>query len=258
MPWDIMEPSEKKMWTDWLDAIETPQKGKQKLIFRGLDGDVILRTPQGKPYLMSTVLTKNQGSYTRRLRSLSTLRQKFGVSVHFSGVTSAIKGRKDPTTLSIMMMNHADNPKGSPFISASNLDTASGFGHTHMSALMIDERRLVPNALAVRFLREQERLIPLIVFPDEIVHYEDFTGKVFEGDKNTYFAGEVEKKIGRSITKAERSMLETPANFLKGSVNSAQEGFLSASSLPKPKTAGACLSANGEGLFKTLDALLKD
>lgn len=258
MPWDIMEPSEKKMWSEWLDAIEKPQTGKKKLIFRGLDGDVILRTPQGKPYLMSTVLTKNQGSYTRRLRSLSTMRQKFGVGLQGSPVTYAIKGRKDPTTLSTMMMNHANDPKGSPFISASNLDTASGFGSTHMSALMLDERRLVPNALAVGYLGEQERLIPLIVFPDEIVHYEDFTGKVFEGDKNTYFAGEVEKKIGRSISKAERSMLETPANFLKGSVNYGQDRFLSASSLPKPKTAGACLTANGEGLFKTLDALLKD
>lgn len=258
MPWDIMEPSEKKMWTEWLDAIETPSSGKKKLIFRGLDGDVILRTPDGKPYLMSTVLTKNQGSYTRRLRSLSTMRQKFGTGIGGAPVSYVIKGRKDPTTLSTMMMNHANDPKGSPFISASNLDTASGFGSTHMSALVIDERRLVPNALAVSYLGEQERLIPLIVFPDEIVHYENFTGKVFEGDKVTFFANEVEKKVGRSITKAERSMLETPANFLKGSVNYGQNAFLSASSLPAPKSAGTCLSANGEGLFKTLDALLKD
>ncbi len=258
MPWDVMEPSEKKMWSEWLEAIEKPQTGKKTLIFRGLDGDVILRTPQGKPYLMSTVLTKNQGSYTRRLRSLSTMRQKFGVGPLHSPVTYAIKGRKDPTTLSTMMMNHATDPKGSPFISASNLDTASSFGSTHMSALMIDERRLVPNALAVGYLGEQERLIPLIVFPDEIVHYEDFTGKVFEGDKNAYFAGEVEKKLGRSITKAERTMLETPENFLKRSVNYGQSSFLSASSLPTPKSAGACLSATGEGLFTTLNALLKD
>lgn len=258
MPWDIMEPSEKKMWTEWLDAIETPASGKKKLIFRGLDGDVILRTPAGKPFLMSTVLTKNQGSYTRRLRSLSTMRQKFGVGIGGAPVSYSIKGRKDPTTLSTMMMNHANDPKGSPFISASNLDTASGFGSTHMAALMIDERRLVPNALAVGYLGEQERLIPLIVFPDEIVHYENFTGKVYEGTPTSFFASEVEKKIGRSVTKAERSMLETPENFLKGSVNHAQDAFLSPTSLPAPKTAGTCLSANGEGLFKTLDALLKD
>lgn len=258
MPWDVMEPSEKKMWTDWLDAIETPKGGKKKLIFRGLDGDVILRTPQGKPFLMSTVLTKNQGSYTRRLRSLSTMRQKFGIGIGGAPVSYAIKGRKDPTTLSTMMMNHANDPKGSPFISASNLDTASGFGSTHLSALVIDERRLVPNALAVGYLGEQERLIPLIVFPDEIVHYENYTDRPYDANRSAAFKAEVEKKIGRPVTKAEMSMAETPADFLKGSVNYAQDNFLTASNLPKPKSAGACLTANGEGLFKTLDALLKD
>lgn len=258
MPWDIMEPSEKKMWTDWLDAIETPQNGKKKLIFRGLDGDVILRTPQGKPFLMSTVLTKNQGSYTRRLRSLATMRQKFGVGIGGAPVSYTIKGRKDPTTLSTMMMNHADDPKGSPFISASNLDTASGFGSTHLSALMLDERRLVPNALAVGYLGEQERLIPLIVFPDEIVHYENYKDQPYDANRSASFKAAVEKKIGRPVTKAETSMAETSADFLKGSVNYAQDNFLTASNLAKPKSAGTCLSANGEGLFKTLDALLKD
>ncbi|MBX3042046.1 MAG: hypothetical protein KF789_15175, partial [Bdellovibrionaceae bacterium] len=79
LPWPLMEPAEAHTWKNWLDAVESPRADKTTVAFRGVDykTDFIqrLETPEGtKIGFMSTLLTKNQGSYTRRLRSLSTRR----------------------------------------------------------------------------------------------------------------------------------------------------------------------------------------
>lgn len=250
LPWDLMQPSEKKAWETWLEAIEKPNPAGKKLVFRGLNGDLILRTPEGKPYLMSTLLTKNQGSYTRRLRSISTMREKFGVnSITYRGkVEYLLTGRKDPSALSVMMFNHASEPKGSPFISASHPTVANNFGNEKRAAIMIDERRLIPNGMAVHYVGEQERLIPLIVFPDEVVHYDEVSGKSMDE-----FVTEVEKKIGRPLTAAERNPAD--ARYFAQAVENNQRLYLAPESLPAA-SGPTCLSNTSEGLFKTLNSLL--
>ncbi len=84
-------------WKVWLDAIENPDWKNTTVALRGInyDTDKIQRrqTAQGEIYgFMSTVLTKNQGSYTRRLRSLTTNRLTngdFSIGRKFPAVTIA-------------------------------------------------------------------------------------------------------------------------------------------------------------------------
>jgi hypothetical protein len=116
LPWAVMEPVEANTWRIWLDAIETPDPTKMTVAFRGLkyDTDKIQRrqTSQGEIFgFMSTVLTKNQGSYNRRLRFLSTNRLKNGDI----GVV-----QKNSVIPSVMVTDqitaHARNPQASSFI----------------------------------------------------------------------------------------------------------------------------------------------
>jgi hypothetical protein len=262
LPWPLMEPTEQKMWREWLDAIENPNPKNADLFFRGMDGETILRNANGDPYLMSTVLTKNQGNYTRRLRSLGTMRERFGSNHINNKFTSPIKGYKSNPALTVMMLNHMDTPVGSPFLSVSDDRVAQRFGESKKAAILIDRRRLLSNSQAYNLPDEYERLIPLIVFPDEVVHLE-VAPKI---DANNYgtlnesdFIKEVEKKIGRKVNKMELSSHNLSYfHFVQDSVEQTNLSFLDPSLLPK---VGACSIQGGNNscncLFKTLNALLK-
>lgn len=195
LPWAVMEPVEARTWKIWLDAIENPNKNNTTVAFRGIsyDTDKIQRrkTSQGEVYgFMSTVLTKNQGNYTRRLRSLSTNRLKVG----------DIPGANTPTVqITRQMINHADDPIASNFLSFT-YDPAVGarFGGRPNNpggflAVEMDKRRLIPNIMS-QFSIEIELLAPLIVFPDEIIQYREGD---FHDIKNFYkFMDDLSKKTG--------------------------------------------------------------
>lgn len=151
LPWTLMEPSESRAWKTWLDAMEHPNQANRLLVFRGMDGYPILKTAgSDKVGVFSSLLAMNQGNYTRRLRSLTTSRDRFGQPM-YSYVSPEADGTvfpKDEPSLIDQMKNHAGNPQGSPFISVSDNRIATRFGSQERMALLVDERRLVPNALA--------------------------------------------------------------------------------------------------------------
>jgi hypothetical protein len=265
LPWDVMEPSEQHAWRKWLDAMVTPDPKNSMIVFRGIDDDVILKgAVNGEPGLFSTVLSKNQGNYTRRLRSLSTMREKFGAGVVNYGVTSnstmnpfAPKGSKDTPSLLHMMHNHATNPQGSPFLSASNHQTASYFGKNKRVALQIDKNRLVNNAMAFSYLNESEILIPLVVFPDEVIHSEILKSDNYYGAiDNKEFITEVEKKIGRPLTHME-TYGGSESQFVEQGYKDIKELLLDPDRLP----AGSAVCTPGTKgcncVFGPLEALLK-
>ncbi|MDG0816578.1 hypothetical protein [Bdellovibrio svalbardensis] len=200
LPWQIMEPTEYKAWKTWLEAIEHPDLSKTTVAFRGLDykTDKIQRmeTIKGgeeKFAFMSTVLTKNQGSYTRRLRSLTTNREKNGDEGQkvFGDKAMAIK-------ITDQMTAHARDPKASSFLSFTyNPFVAMRFLGSDVTktikgeqvtvpnggllAVRVDSRRMVPNVVSM-YANEIELLAPLIIFPDEVVAYH-------EGDFNNFKEG---------------------------------------------------------------------
>ncbi len=263
LPWPLMEPTEQKAWKEWLDAIEHPNPNNTELVFRGLDGETILKNAEGKPYLMSTVLTKNQGNYTRRLRSLTTMREKFGSDYLGRRLHQVIEGGNSNITLSNMMLNHADDPKGSPFLSSSNDMVATRFGSTKKVAILIDKKRLLLNGQAIDYSTEFERLIPLIVFPDEIIHLEDKSaipiGTPDSRIQNEEFIKQVEQKLGRSLTPTEKNTYpQGEKGFINDGIEQMKSLILDQDTLPK---VGRCsIQGNLKDcncVFSSLNLLLK-
>jgi hypothetical protein len=250
LPWDLMEPSEINSWKEWLEAIEHPDLSKAEVVFRGIDGDLLVKSADGNPGLLSTVLTKNQGSYTRRLRSLTTMREKIGVFTNYNDKGVAFTPVK--SSLLQTMGAHAFEPKGSPFLSVSNDDVARAFGMQKRVALKVDPRRLVPNAMAWGFLKERERLIPLVIFPDEVIHLEEDPSYI-DSDK---FHANVEAKLGRSLTESEIMTTDDYSDFIKQGYDRVKRLMLDPEQLPKVQ---ACTleSKSCDCVFKTLNALLK-
>jgi hypothetical protein len=219
-----MEPSEVTAWKGWLDALEKPLRENQKLVFRGMYDDTIMKAADGTPFLMSTMLSRNQGNYTRRLRSFATMRDKFGSRQLRDSTTEYTLKGVDPPSLSVMMGNHAVEAKGSPFLSVADYDTATRFGPRKLGAFLVDERRLMPNPLPPsKYLWQEEKLVPLILFPDEVVYFHDYWGNPVPGvgprdplNRKKHFIAEVESRLGRKLTADEIGGPREGVEFLEG------------------------------------------
>ncbi|WP_413290503.1 hypothetical protein [Bdellovibrio sp. HCB337] len=215
LPWQVMEPMETQVWKTWLDAIENPDPTKTIVALRGVEykTDKIqrLKLPNGQERLafLSTVLTKNQGSYTRRLRSLTVNREKNG------RMAEGVPG----VQITNQMRKHSIEPVASSFLSFTlSKDTAIQFtgsnlvksigGVIHSTpnggilAVRLDQRRLVPNIIS-KYAGEAELLAPLVIFPDEVVKYHEgsFNNYVngflqFDTDAADRFFAEVTEKTG--------------------------------------------------------------
>jgi hypothetical protein len=211
LPWPLMEPLEKLVWEEWLNAIEFPDWKNSVVAFRGLDysTDKIQRSGESFGF-MSTVLTKNQGNYNRRLRSLTTNRIKNGemLSSGFNAELNLVK-------IFDQMEIHSIDPKASSFLSFT-LDprVADRFAARNLLkevdqktlsiprggflAVKIDSRRMIPN-LVSSYTTEIELLTPLVVFPDEVVLYHE--GSFTKDDTLVEFLGEVAKRTGQDLNK---------------------------------------------------------
>jgi hypothetical protein len=239
--------------------MEKPNRKNVDLVFRGMYDDTVLRAKDGKPYLMSTVLTRNQGSYTRRLRSLATMREKFGSqALRDSFSHYNLTGSKNPGSISVLMANHAIEAKGSPFISTAAYDVATKFGPRQIGAFHLEPRRFALNALAPdKYLYQKERLTPLIIFPDEVVYFHDYAENPVDGvgprdpvNRKKHFIGEVENVLGRKVTQAEIKGSGTDKDFMKESFEKLKPLILEKDRLPAAGAGCDCL-------FQALDSLLK-
>jgi len=184
LPWDMMEPFEVAVWKSWLDGMELKATAdNSEILFRGVsyDTDIPFRNEKGGIGFMSTVLTKNQGNYNRRLRSLSVRRLKNGGStMGFSTYTRPFE-RAPINTLANQFTSHAANPKGSSFLSlTASLHVALMFAGTFQNdkpgggvlAVRVHKDRVMANAIS-SFTGEKEVLLPLLVFPEDVVFYKE-------------------------------------------------------------------------------------
>lgn len=198
-PWDLMEPTEKFFWSNFILAIRQPDYSKSEILYRGVDEEEKMQLRIGKDFqiqsaaLFSKRLTAGSGSHLFKLLGLPETFEKFGTSENIIAKKPFI----EPHSLTSMMLNHANNPNGSPFISLSysptvayNFATGSIFTIKSKStidkevakykatnasggfvAVRIDPRRLIVNSIS-GFEGELEVLASLLIFPDEIVHLE--------------------------------------------------------------------------------------
>lgn len=182
LPWEQMAPFEKKYWENHLNIIENPLPLNQRvLVYRGINDDMIYTANEagqalenesaykdGKIFLMSAIMTKNQGTWNRRLRSLTAMNEKY-IASGFNGNTEFAKSARITT----MFKNHSVEPIGSPFLSLTpNLGIAHQYGFKKLSAYLLDPRAMSYN-YASEFKDEVEYLVPLMIFPDEVVFFYD-------------------------------------------------------------------------------------
>ena len=182
LPWEEMAPFEKRYWETYLDAIVHPlPMDKRIFIYRGINDDFIysaykggkeipkeIAQKDGDVFVMSTILTKNQGTWNRRLRSLTAMYEKF-IGTNAKLESEFTKSARIVT----MFVNHSKNPQGSPFLSFTpKFNVARNFGSNKMSAYALDPR-LVSFNFASEFKNEVEFLLPLMAFPEDVVGFYD-------------------------------------------------------------------------------------
>lgn len=204
MPWEIMEPTETKFWRDFIESIRHPDYTNAQIMFRGIDQDEKFQSitdAKGDIVsggMLSKRLTAGSGSHFFKLRGLPETFETFGTYGVY--MKQSISPLTQPHTVTKMMLNHAANPAGSPFISLTySLDTAYGFSagtlpkvdteeqyealvkkakQTNstggLATVRIDPRRLLINSVS-GFSNELEILASMFIFPDEVVYFEKAT-----------------------------------------------------------------------------------
>lgn len=214
LPFDVMEPFEAKIWAQWVEAIRNPDWKNTIVAIRGVDYETDkvqrLKMADGSEKLgfLSTVLTKNQGNYTRRLRSLTTNRQQSEEDV------------KPTKLLTDQYWNHSADPRASNFISFTlDPQVASGFvgapkfkknsiaAGGGVLAVRMDSRRLFPN-MSSGLQGEIEYLAALIIFPDEVVSYKEIANYQDSASVIESVVEEVKAKTGVTLVEQSGSMAE--------------------------------------------------
>ncbi len=220
LPWEQMPPFEKKFWENHLAVLADPLPITERvMIYRGIDDDIIQLAQEAgqtiskeealkehKIFLMSTMMTKNQGSWNRRLRSLTAMYDKY--IANDTELAKSVGGTSEFTKssrISTMFFKHSKEPNGSPFLSYSpKAEIVNSFGKKRMTSYLIDPRAMYFN-YASAFQTELEFLVPLVTFPEDIAALwqagpdegEPYFTKV--NAKLEYFDSETVKKLDREL-----------------------------------------------------------
>jgi hypothetical protein len=177
LPWELMPPFEKMFWENHLAVMSDPLPLEDRIfIYRGINDDIVQvaqdssiqltrekAIKEQKIFLMSTMMTKNQGTWNRRLRSLTAMYEKFmGTDINNSSEFTK------SSRITNMFVKHSLEPKGSPFLSYTpKFEVAQSFGRKKNTAYFIDPRSLYFN-YASRYAGEVEFLLPIMSFPDDL------------------------------------------------------------------------------------------
>ncbi|EQC44738.1 hypothetical protein [Bacteriovorax sp. Seq25_V] len=256
LPREQMTPMEHMFWDQVLNKIKNPAPIKDRvLVYRGTYGDRLYpeivngsvmeydqAVKEGRLAAMSTIITRNQGTWNRRLRSLQTMFDK-KISQNPFNVESEMNASSRLTT---MMKQHSIEAQGSPFLSFTT-DFATGYrfgfsisgdaadkdGSRAMGAFLIDPEILLFNQMT-SFKGEMEYLHSLISFPEEMVAFydESINGRGSSDAVNTYIHDTFKKKIIAEYGENEaeeiiKSITERSAEF-----NNSSKAYLA----PKTKT----------------------
>ncbi len=210
LPKEQMSPFEVKFWDQMLEVIRNPLPIKDRvLVFRGIDEDMIYSAlneagkelskedalANSKGFMMSSMMTKNQGTWNRRLRSLQTVNEKF---LGFNNKTKSAEWTQY-FRISTFFKQHSRNPQGSPFLSFTpKASVARSFGEKRTAAYLVDPRALLANA-TTGYTTEFEFLTSLVTFPDELV---DVYDKELYGEMNT------SQRQARFLEKTQAKLIE--------------------------------------------------
>jgi hypothetical protein len=177
-----MQPSEKNAWSLWLEAIEHPNPQRTVLGFRGFsykEKGLRLKTASGEiKAFLSPLLNRDISVIDEKMKNYVKTRVLIGDrEKQFTGVNT-----ETVVSLSGIMHSHTEGGAPSLFLSLSaEFDVAEDFvsgterfpgPNGSLLAVRIDERRAFPDGVT-EYPKEFELLVPLIVFPDEVVLFQE-------------------------------------------------------------------------------------
>lgn len=268
LPWEEMPPFEKRFWENHLAVMVDPLPIEDRvLVYRGINDDIVQVAQEAgktlsreeaiteqKIFLMSTMMTKNQGTWNRRLRSLTAMYEKFmGTNANgdSSEYTKAVR-------ITNMFYKHSKDPKGSPFLSYTpKFGIANSFGSMRNTAYFIDPRLLHFN-YASGYNTEIEFLLPIMSFPDDLAGVYDYNIhprniNVEEFLHNKAIA-KLEKELGAGKgADAYTRIRKNSISFFKPVYDG--KGFVQPTALPDGKMVGLFKSLVGVPTKKVAEAL---
>ncbi len=217
---EFMPPYERNYWENYFNVLENPLPIEEHiLVYRGLGDDKIqieggrqrAQHVDARRSIFSMMLTKNQGTWTRRLRSLILLSEK--------GKIGYTGDHGEAVRLTQMFNFHADKPQGSPFLSLTpSREIANHFSRTRhgirYGVFLMDPRLLTYNYMGVSL--EKEYLTPLVIFPDQVAVFAEFkNGKPWPEDIDAFEKSEVLKHLQRRGVKNAESVYQQIQNGSK-------------------------------------------
>lgn len=247
LPWEQMPPFEKAFWENHLAIMADPLPFEDRvLIYRGIDDDIVQVAQEGgkeltreeaikeqKMFLMSTMMTKNQGTWNRRLRSLTAMYEKFmGTdNAGSSEYTRAVR-------ITNMFVKHSKEPKGSPFLSYTpKFSVAKSFGHKRNTAYFIDPRMMYFN-YASKYADEIEFLLPIMSFPDDLAAVYDQEIHPGTGDVENFLKqkaiAKLDQELGAGKGAAVFERIELNSKKFFKPVLGGTAGAVAAAPVPKP------------------------
>ena len=211
LPWELMEPTEKATWTEWLDAIEKPDPSRMKIVFRGLARESVSGLRTRKPFLLTKSYSESKLPEVERLRSLADIRER-------------VRGNAGggPMTVLDLLSSHAWESDSSVFLSTADLSTATSFTKDTVGIFRIDERRVMRNYSSA--YAEFEKLVPLVVFPSEVVkllNIRKWHGKTSDGaflGFDDSMPPEKKAKLQASATAAQSKIAEAARESIRSAL----------------------------------------
>jgi hypothetical protein len=218
-----MESPEKAFWKRILKQIESPTQSNRRIMFRGMNGDTNLSPNPAERFMFAPVIDRNMGSYTRRLRSFLTMRSLWTDTGKADGSFVAADAP----------LGHASTDlQKSPFFSvSSSMDVALGYAQewaqngqgqvkVRLAAFYVSDDRLL-NSPYAQESHIREKMIPFLVFPDEILGYSEVS--IAAGSDSTAATAQVaqdliqqiERKLGHSVDAAALHAGETPEEHFR-------------------------------------------
>lgn len=200
LPWHLMEPIETRYWKYWLDGL-VKSSGKKSLVYRGFGSGSPWISKSGQAYFFSPAITSEKRlTWNNRLRFLSEKRSRIAPPLRRNEAAP-------PETVKVanLLVAHAAGTGGQSLgdmISTStDIKVAWEYGLrdqiTKVGAFLVDQARIFPNTLG-EYSYEKEVLIPLVLFPDEVLYYQEAPR---ESPRNNIeaFLSEVNKRLKQAV-----------------------------------------------------------
>lgn len=222
LPWEVMQPLEKKMFKDHLFYMKNPLPlEKRILLYRGIDKNTIfLDANNQKGAKVFDALYSSQIFLLSHFLDSNKLTAKEFENFHQSTFLLDLHSKKSnkfqrATPITTYFQSHATDSFNSLFLSAtSDLGIAANFGRDRLAMLAIDPRMGYANYASI-LKSEKEFLIPFFIFPDEILSTLQYSYDLLHRD----LLGKVQPEVQRRLLEAyyrkfSKSMTQIEADHL--------------------------------------------